>query len=123
MNAKNGSSVRDKVVLITGALSGIGRGAALTFAREGAKVVISERRAEAGQSLVKELRELGAEADFVLTDVRHEDDVRQLIDHAVSRFGCLNVAINNAGTTEGSGPITAQIDPAISEALLGGKLD
>src|SRR5204863_7764077 len=62
------------VVLITGALTGIGRAAALAFAAEGSRIVVSGRREEAGQALAAELRGLGAEAEFVRADVRHEDD-------------------------------------------------
>ena len=90
------------VVLITGALTGIGRATALAFAQEGSRIVISGRRDDAGQALVTELRALGAEAEFVRADVRHEDDVRDLVDKAVERFGRLDVAVNSAGT-EGSG--------------------
>ena len=63
-----------QVVLITGALTGIGRAAAVAFAKKGAKVVVSGRRDEAGHALAKELRALGAEAEFVNADVRKEDD-------------------------------------------------
>jgi nucleoside-diphosphate-sugar epimerase len=66
------------VVLITGALTGIGRAAALAFARDGNRIVVSGRHEEAGQGLATELRALGAEAHFVRADVRHEDDVREL---------------------------------------------
>jgi NAD(P)-dependent dehydrogenase (short-subunit alcohol dehydrogenase family) len=97
-----------KVVLITGALTGIGRAAALAFAKEGAHVVVSGRHDEEGKKLVAELREEGAEADFVRSDVRHEDDVRNLIDKTVARFGRLDVAVNNAGTEGKPGPITDQ---------------
>jgi NAD(P)-dependent dehydrogenase (short-subunit alcohol dehydrogenase family) len=97
-----------KVVLITGALTGIGRAAALAFAREGAHVVVSGRHDEEGKKLVAELREEGAEADFVRSDVRHEDDVRNLIDKTVARFGRLDVAVNNAGTEGKPGPVTDQ---------------
>ena len=69
-----------KVVLITGALSGIGRATALAFAQEGAQIVVSGRHDEEGQKLVGELGELGAEAEFVRSDVRHEEDVRTLVD-------------------------------------------
>ena len=86
------------VVLITGALTGIGRAAAIAFARDGARIVISGRRDEVGQKLLAELREIGAEAEYWRSDVRHEDDVRSLIDKTVSRFGRLDVAVNNAGT-------------------------
>jgi NAD(P)-dependent dehydrogenase (short-subunit alcohol dehydrogenase family) len=64
------------VVLITGALTGIGRAAAIAFARKGAKVVVSGRRDEVGNALARELRALGSEAEFINADVRKEDDVR-----------------------------------------------
>ena len=64
-----------KVVLITGALTGIGRATALAFAKEGARLIVSGRRDEAGAKLVTELRELGAEAEYVRADVRIEEDV------------------------------------------------
>jgi NAD(P)-dependent dehydrogenase (short-subunit alcohol dehydrogenase family) len=94
--------------LITGALTGIGRATALAFASEGARVVVSGRRDEEGKKLVAELRKLGAEADFVRSDVRHEDDVRNMIDKTVARFGRLDVAVNNAGTEGKPGPVTEQ---------------
>lgn len=96
------------VVLITGALTGIGRATAIAFAREGARLVVSGRRDEAGRSLETELRAMGAEADFIRADVRHEDDVRNLVDKAVARFGRLDVAVNNAGTEGTPGPVTEQ---------------
>src|SRR5216684_4018934 len=96
------------VVLITGALTGIGRATALAFAREGARIVISGRRDEEGEKLVGELRKLGAEAEFVRSDVRHEDDVRSLVDKTVARFGRLDVAVNNAGTEGKPGLVTEQ---------------
>src|SRR5712664_129224 len=96
------------VVLITGALTGIGRATALAFAHEGARLIVSGRRDDAGAALEKELRELGAEAHFVRADVRLEDDVRTLVDKAVERFGRLDVAVNNAGTEGKPGPLTEQ---------------
>jgi NAD(P)-dependent dehydrogenase (short-subunit alcohol dehydrogenase family) len=96
------------VVLITGALSGIGRAAAIAFAREGAMVVVAGRRDDAGKALAEELRALGAEAEFINADVRREDDVRALVDETVARFGRLDVAVNNAGTEGQVGPITGQ---------------
>ena len=97
-----------QVVLITGALTGIGRATALAFAREGAQLVISGRHDDAGQALATELRALGAEVEFVPADVRHEDDVRHLVDKTVARFARLDVAINNAGTEGKPGPVTDQ---------------
>src|SRR5881296_4127929 len=96
------------VVLVTGALTGIGRATALAFAREGTRVVISGRRDDEGQKLAAELQKLGAEAEFLRSDVRHEDDVRNLIDKTVSRFGRLDAAVNCAGTEGTPGPLTEQ---------------
>jgi NAD(P)-dependent dehydrogenase (short-subunit alcohol dehydrogenase family) len=96
------------VVLITGALTGIGRAAALAFAKEGNRIVVSGRREEAGQALVSELRALGAEAEFIRADVRHEDDMRDLVDQTVARFGRLDAAVNTAGTEGHPGPVTDQ---------------
>jgi NAD(P)-dependent dehydrogenase (short-subunit alcohol dehydrogenase family) len=100
--------MNNPVVLITGALTGIGRATALAFAKDGASVVVSGRRQDAGQALAAELRKLGAEAEFVQADVRHEDEVRSLIDQTVKRFGRLDVAVNNAGTEGRPGPVTEQ---------------
>jgi NAD(P)-dependent dehydrogenase (short-subunit alcohol dehydrogenase family) len=96
------------VVLITGALAGIGRATALAFAREGARLVVSGRSDDAGRALVAELRALGAEVEFIRADIRHESDVEKLIDQAVTRFGRLDVAVNNAGTEGKPGPVTEQ---------------
>src|SRR5260370_35409971 len=86
------------VVLITGALTGIGRAAAIIFAQEGARVVVSGRRDKQGQELVAELQGLGAEAIFVRTDVRKDEDVRNLLDQTVKRFGRLYGPVNNPDT-------------------------
>ena len=96
------------VVLITGALAGIGRATALAFGRAGARVAVSGRHQEPGLALEAELRQLGAEAEFIHADVRLEDDVRSLVDRTVQRFGRLDVAVNNAGTEGKTGPITEQ---------------
>ena len=100
--------MKDPVVLITGALTGIGRAAALAFAKEGSRLVVSGRHEEVGQALVSELRALRVDAEFVRADVRHEDDVRELVDRTVARFGRLDAAVNNAGTEGHPGPVTEQ---------------
>jgi NAD(P)-dependent dehydrogenase (short-subunit alcohol dehydrogenase family) len=71
-------------------------------------VVVSGRRDEAGQALATELRAVGAEAEFVHADVRHDDEVANLVDQTVARFGRLDVAVNNAGTEGQPGPVTEQ---------------
>src|SRR5580700_1017859 len=96
------------VVLITGALTGIGRAAALAFAEKGSRLVVSGRHEEAGQALAKELTAYGAEAEFIRADVRHEDEVRELVDRTVARFGRLDAAVNTAGTEGHPGPIAEQ---------------
>jgi NAD(P)-dependent dehydrogenase (short-subunit alcohol dehydrogenase family) len=97
-----------KIALVTGALTGIGRAAAIAFAQEGAKVVVSGRREKEGQELAAELQALGAEAIFVRSDVRNDDDMRNLVDQTVKRFGRLDIAVNNAGTEGTPGPVTEQ---------------
>jgi NAD(P)-dependent dehydrogenase (short-subunit alcohol dehydrogenase family) len=97
-----------QVVLITGALTGIGRAAAIAFAGSGHRMVISGRRQDAGEALLDQLRSLGAQAEFVQADVRKEDDVRHLVDQTVERFGRLDIAVNNAGTEGRPGPVIEQ---------------
>jgi NAD(P)-dependent dehydrogenase (short-subunit alcohol dehydrogenase family) len=96
------------VVLITGALTGIGRATAVAFAKNGARVIASGRREAEGKALEAELRRLGAEAAFIPADVRHEDDLRNLVDQAAARFGRIDAAVNTAGTEGRPGPVTEQ---------------
>ncbi len=96
------------VVLITGALTGIGRAAAFAFASKGARIVVSGRREEQGRALAEELKALGSEAEFIRADVRRENEVRDLVDRTVQRFGRLDVAVNNAGTEGQPGAISDQ---------------
>jgi len=96
------------VVLVTGALAGIGRATALVLARQGARVVVSGRNQEAGDALAAELRTLGAEALFLRADVRNDAELRSLVDQTVERFGRLDAAVNNAGTEGQPGPIVEQ---------------
>lgn len=98
----------DKVVVITGALAGIGRATAQAFARDGAKLVLTGRNEEAGRALADELVKTGAKVEFVRADVRSDADMAALFDRAVVRFGRVDIAVNNAGTEGKPGPITAQ---------------
>jgi NAD(P)-dependent dehydrogenase (short-subunit alcohol dehydrogenase family) len=99
------------VVLITGALAGIGRATAMAFAEQRAQLVVSGRNDEVGQRLVAELRAGGSEAEFVRADVRKEEDVCALVSRAVERFGRLDVAVNNAGT-DGQQVLLTEHSPA-----------
>jgi NAD(P)-dependent dehydrogenase (short-subunit alcohol dehydrogenase family) len=105
-------NMNTQVVLITGALTGIGRATAIAFAKEGARLVVSGRREEAGKALADELAALGAEVEFVRADVRFENDVSKLIDRTIERFGRLDVAVNNAGTEGELGPVVGQTPEA-----------
>jgi NAD(P)-dependent dehydrogenase (short-subunit alcohol dehydrogenase family) len=96
------------VILITGALTGIGRATAIAFARNGARLVVSGRRQAEGKALEAELRELGAEAAFIGADVRDDDEVRALVDQTIARFGRIDAAVNNAGTEGRPGAVVDQ---------------
>jgi NAD(P)-dependent dehydrogenase (short-subunit alcohol dehydrogenase family) len=109
--------MKNQTVLITGALTGIGRATAIAFAGEGAKIVVSGRNEDKGRGLVAELRGLGAEAEFIKADVRHEEDVKNLIEETVKRFGQLDVAVNNAGTEGKAGPIIEQTVETYSQVF------
>lgn len=93
------------VVLITGALTGIGRATAITFARENARLVVSGRHEDAGKELVAELLGFGAQSMFVRSDVRKDEEVKDLVARTVKTFGRLDAAVNNAGTEGKAGPI------------------
>jgi NAD(P)-dependent dehydrogenase (short-subunit alcohol dehydrogenase family) len=100
--------VSKPVVLITGALTGIGRATALGFAKDGASLVVTGRGVEEGKALEDELRALGTDALFIKADVRSDDEVGNLVDKAVARFGRIDVAVNCAGTEGKPGPIVDQ---------------
>ncbi len=95
-------------VLITGALTGIGRATAFAFAKLGANVVVCGRREGVGAALATELRSLGGKAEFIKADVANEAEVRNLVEKTVSLFGKIDIAVNNAGTEGTLGPITEQ---------------
>lgn len=103
--------VKDKVALVTGGGSGIGRASALTFAREGAKVVVSDVVVEAGKETVQLIKNADGEAVFIKTDVAQVSDVEALIAKAVEAYGRLDCAHNNAGI-EGNSAKVADYDEA-----------
>ncbi|HEY8446257.1 MAG TPA: SDR family oxidoreductase [Thermomicrobiales bacterium] len=98
------AAMQGKVAVVTGAASGIGRATALAFAKEGARVVVSDVDAEGGEATVRMIRECGGEAIFVRADVSRTAEVRELIATAVGTFGRLDYAFNNAGIEGESAP-------------------
>src|ERR1700730_12568451 len=93
---------------ITGALTGIGRAPALAFAREGVRIVVSGGHDDKGNALVAELQAICAEAAFIKSDDRHDDEVRALVDETVKQLGRLDVAVNKGSTEGNPGPSTDQ---------------
>jgi NAD(P)-dependent dehydrogenase (short-subunit alcohol dehydrogenase family) len=100
--------VEGKVALVTGGASGIGRATALTFAREGAKLIIADMNEDGGQQTVHMITEQGGDATFVRTDVSQAVEVQALISKAVETYGRLDCAHNNAGISGGLSARTAE---------------
>jgi NAD(P)-dependent dehydrogenase (short-subunit alcohol dehydrogenase family) len=92
--------LKDRVAIITGAASGIGKASALLFAEEGAKVVISDLNEKAGNEVVELINNTGGEAFFVKADVSSEEDVKNVIERTVERFGGIDILFNNAGIAQ-----------------------
>ncbi len=97
--------LQNKVAIITGAGSGIGKSTALIFAKEGAKVVVANRREDKGQNTVDEIKKQGGEAMFIKTDVSNWDDVSNMVEKVVESYGKVDILINNAGVLR-MGPLT-----------------
>ena len=97
--------VEDKVVLVTGGSSGIGRATALTVASEGAKVVIADLNVSGGEQTVDLIQETGGEAIFVETDVSQADSVEAMVNRAVESYERLDCAFNNAGVGRGGSTV------------------
>ena len=108
MNHDGAHELSGAVVLITGALTGIGRATALAFAKEGSRIVVSGRRQEEGINFAAELQAMGVEAEFIYADVRREEEIKSLVEGTIARFGRLDIAVNNAGTEGKPGPVTEQ---------------
>ncbi len=102
-----------KVVIVTGASSGLGEAAALKFAQAGATVVVAARREDKGQQVVKKIEALGAKGLFIKTDVTKRADVEAMVDGAVAKFGRLDCAVNNAGI---AGPVMVPVAEIEEEA-------
>jgi NAD(P)-dependent dehydrogenase (short-subunit alcohol dehydrogenase family) len=98
------SKLNQKVVLVTGASSGIGKATALAFARKGASVVVADTNSDDGAQTAKAIETMGRDAIFVKCDVSQERDVRELIEKTVTRFGRIDYAFNNAGIEGKQGP-------------------
>lgn len=95
----------NKVALITGGNTGIGRATALAFAKEGAKVVISARREEEGMKVVEEIKAQGTDGIFIRTDVSKLSDLKAMIEKTIKQYGRLDFAFNNAGIEESPSPL------------------
>ncbi|MCP3018940.1 SDR family oxidoreductase [Cupriavidus basilensis] len=123
------NALANKVAIVTGASSGIGRATALLFAREGAAVVVAARRKAELEDLVREITGNGGTAAYVAGDVREEAYARTLVQTAVDRFGGLDIAFNNAGTLGEMGPTPGvsatgwgeTIDTNLTSAFFGAK--
>ncbi len=97
--------LENKVAVILGSTSGVGEAAAYLFAEEGAKVIVSGRNQERGESVVHAIEEKGGEAAFVKCDITIEDEVKFLMDETVRIYGKLNILIGNAGIPEKKAPL------------------
>lgn len=97
--------LKDKVAIVTGAASGIGKETALLFAKEGAKVVVSDIAEDEGNNVVKEIEDNGGEALFIKADTSNPEDHKVLIDQTIDAFGKLDIAVNNAGIGGPQGPV------------------
>jgi NAD(P)-dependent dehydrogenase (short-subunit alcohol dehydrogenase family) len=108
---------QDKVVLITGGTSGIGRATALAFAAEGAKVVVAGRRKNEGAESVALVEQAGGQGLFVRADVSVEEDVASMVAQTIEAFGRLDFAFNNAGVFPEPGPLTEVTTETIDRIL------
>jgi len=111
------SQFTGKVALITGGNAGIGRAAAIEFAKQGAKVVVSGRREKEGHEVATEIKALGGEAIFVKTDVSKARDVKVMIERTLTTFGRLDYAFNNAGVEQLLTPLPEQTEETYDQIM------
>ena len=107
----------DKVAIITGGSSGIGRATAIALAKDGVKVTVAARRATEGEETVQLVKESGSEGSFVKTDVTKEDDVKSLVEKTVKVYGRLDYAFNNAGIEEMMTPFVEQTSDTFDQIM------
>jgi 2,5-dichloro-2,5-cyclohexadiene-1,4-diol dehydrogenase 1 len=97
--------LQNKIGVVTGAGQGIGRAIAMSYAREGASVVVADFNEELGNETVQLIREAGGEAGFILGDVSKEESVKKMVEFVLAQYGRLDIACNSAAVSRGSGPI------------------
>jgi NAD(P)-dependent dehydrogenase (short-subunit alcohol dehydrogenase family) len=97
-----------KVAIVTGGSSGIGRATAIALAKQGVKISIAARRVKEGEETVRLVKEAGSDGIFVRTNVANEDDVKSLVENTVKKYGRLDYAFNNAGVEQTMAPIVEQ---------------
>jgi NAD(P)-dependent dehydrogenase (short-subunit alcohol dehydrogenase family) len=116
--AKGNKRFQDKIVLISGSSSGIGKEAALAFVEEGAKVILASRNVKSNEALVKQIENQGGEALFVASDFTRTEEIQKTVAAGIEHFGGLDIAINNAGI-EGTPDIkTADYDEKVWDEVI-----
>jgi NAD(P)-dependent dehydrogenase (short-subunit alcohol dehydrogenase family) len=106
-----------KVAIVTGGSSGIGRATAVALAKQGAKVTVAARRSKEGEETVRLIKEAGSDGIFVKTDVANENDVRSLVEKTVKQYNRLDYAFNNAGIEEMTTPLVNQISEVFDQIM------
>lgn len=103
--------LQDKVAIITGGTSGMGRDTAYVFAEEGAKVVITGRNEDRAKAVVEEIEKNGGEAFYVIADMTNRDNLQQIVDKTIEKFGTVDILFNNAGLLS----VTPTLDIGLEE--------